>query len=64
MPAEAGILKNRTVMSLFAIKDDLVNAGARWVEQEVVVDDKLVTSRKPDDLLAFMRAVIATARGA
>ncbi|MBW1922763.1 MAG: DJ-1/PfpI family protein [Deltaproteobacteria bacterium] len=64
MPAEAGILKNRTVTSLFAIKDDLVNAGARWVEQEVVVDDKLVTSRKPDDLLAFMRAVIATARGA
>ena len=47
------------VTSFFAIKDDLVHAGAEWVDQEVVVDGNLITSRKPDDLPAFMRAVIA-----
>lgn len=58
MLASAKILEGRTVTSFFAIKDDLVHAGACWVDQEVVVDGKLVTSRKPDDLPAFMRAVI------
>ena len=43
---------------LFAIKDDLIHAGADWVDQEVAVDGNLITSRKPDDLPAFMRAVI------
>ena len=58
MLASAGILSGRKVTSFFAIKDDLINAGAKWVDQEVVVDGKLVTSRVPDDLPAFMKAVI------
>ncbi len=58
MLASAGILSGRSATSFFAIKDDMINAGARWVDQEVVVDGKLVTSRTPDDLPAFMRAVI------
>lgn len=58
MLASAGILKGRKVTSFYAIKDDLVHAGAQWVDEEVVVDGKLVTSRTPDDLPAFMRAVI------
>lgn len=53
-----GLLKGRRATSFFAIKDDLVNAGARWEDSEVVVDGNLVTSRKPDDLPAFMRACI------
>ncbi len=59
MLASADIVRQRTVTSYFSIKDDLVNAGGRWVDQEVVVDANLVTSRTPDDLPAFMRAIIA-----
>lgn len=44
--------------SFFAIKDDVVNAGGVWEDSEVVVDKNLVTSRKPADLPAFMRACI------
>jgi protease I len=44
--------------SFYAIKDDLIHAGANWVDEEVVVDRNMVTSRTPDDLPAFMRAVI------
>ena len=51
----AKILKGRKATSFFAIKDDVANAGAAWVDEEVVVDRNLVTSRKPDDLPAFMR---------
>jgi protease I len=58
MLASAEILANRTVTSFFAIKDDLIHAGAKWVDREVVVDGNLITSRKPDDLPAFMRATI------
>ena len=58
MLASAGILKNRKVTAFFAIKDDLLHAGADFVDEEVVVDDNLVTSRTPDDLPAFMRAII------
>jgi protease I len=58
MLASAEILKGRTVTSVPAIKDDLIHAGANWVDEEVVIDGKLITSRKPDDLPAFMRAVI------
>ena len=58
MLASANILEGRTVTSFFAIKDDLTHAGANWVDEEVVVDGKLITSRKPDDLPAFMKAVI------
>lgn len=57
--ASAGILKGRTVTSFSAIKDDVVNAGARWVDQEVVVDGHLITARKPDDLPAFCGALVA-----
>ena len=53
-----GMLKGRKVTSFFAIKDDMVNAGATWIDAEVVVDGNLVTSRKPDDLPAFNRACI------
>jgi putative intracellular protease/amidase len=51
----AKILKGRSATCYFAIKDDLINAGASYVDQEVVVDRNLVTSRRPDDLPAFMR---------
>lgn len=54
----AGMLKGRKATSFFAIKDDVVNAGAEWSDAEVVVDGNLVTSRKPDDLPAFCRAAI------
>ena len=54
----AGILSGRKSTSFFAIKDDVVNAGSRWQDAEVVVDGNLVTSRKPEDLPAFMRACI------
>lgn len=53
-----GMLKGRKVTSFFAIKDDMINAGATWIDAEVVVDGNLVTSRKPDDLPAFNRACI------
>ena len=54
----AGVLKGRTVTSFFAIKDDVTNAGATFLDQEVVVDGNLITSRKPEDLPAFMKAVL------
>jgi protease I len=53
-----GALRGRRITSFFAIKDDMTNAGAEWVDAEVVRDRNLITSRKPDDLPAFMRAVI------
>jgi protease I len=59
MLASARIITNRRVTSFFAIKDDLIHAGAEWVDEEVVIDRNLITSRKPDDLPAFMRAVIS-----
>lgn len=59
MLASAKILAGRTVTAFFSIRDDLVHAGAEFVDKEVVVDGKLITSRKPDDLPAFMKAVIA-----
>ena len=59
MLASAKILANKRITSFFAIKDDLIHAGAEWVDQEVVVDGNLITSRTPDDLPAFMRAVVA-----
>jgi protease I len=58
MPVSAGILKGKRATSFFSIKDDLINAGANWVDEEVVVDGNLVTSRKPDDLPAFCRAIV------
>ena len=58
-----GMLKGRKATSFFAIKDDVVNAGAHWVDAEVVVDKNLVTSRKPEDLPAFCRAAIQALSG-
>lgn len=58
VPASAGILSGRRLTSFFAIKDDLINAGAQWVDEAVVIDDNLITSRTPDDLPVFMKAVI------
>jgi protease I len=55
----AGVLQGRRATSFFAIKDDVVNAGAQWTDAEVVVDRNLVTSRKPDDLPAFLQACLA-----
>ena len=54
----AGILRNRRATCFFAIKDDVVNAGAKYEDAEVVVDNNLVTSRKPEDLPAFCREAI------
>ncbi|TYB79732.1 type 1 glutamine amidotransferase domain-containing protein [Bizionia myxarmorum] len=51
--AEAGVLKGRKVTSYGSIKTDIINAGANWVDEEVVVDNGLVTSRSPEDLPAF-----------
>lgn len=55
----ANVLKGRSVTCFFGIKDDVVNAGGRYRDAEVVVDANLVTSRKPEDLPAFCRAAIA-----
>ncbi len=54
----AGIVKGNKVTSFFAIKDDLIAAGGVYVDREVVVDKNLVTSRKPEDLPAFVAAII------
>lgn len=54
----AGILQGKKATCFFAIKDDLVNAGATYVNQEVVVDGNLITSRTPMDLPAFCRAIV------
>jgi protease I len=59
MLVSAGVLKGRRATSFSSIKDDMVNAGAQWVDAEVVVDGALITSRKPDDLPAFCRAIVA-----
>lgn len=58
MLAEADIVRGRTVTSFFAIKTDMVNAGANWVDKEVVRDGNIITSRVPSDLPSFMRAII------
>jgi protease I len=58
MLASAGILKGKKVTGFFSIKDDLISAGANYLDEEVVRDRNLITSRKPDDLPAFCREVI------
>ena len=54
----AGILKGHTATCFFAIKDDLIAAGANYVDREVVVDGNLITSRKPEDLPRFVQEII------
>lgn len=61
VPASAGIVEGRRATSHPAIADDLRNAGAEWEDAEVVVDANLVSSRRPPDLPAFMRALIEVA---
>jgi protease I len=58
MLASAGILKGKKATGVIAIKDDMVNAGANFVDAEVVRDGNIITSRKPDDLPAFCREMI------
>jgi protease I len=63
---EAGAARGRQMTSWPSLKTDLKNAGANWVDKEVIVDQKLVTSRKPDDIPAFNREMIqlfSAARG-
>lgn len=55
---EAGVAKGRTLTSFPSLKTDLTNAGAHWVDKAVVIDGGLITSRTPDDLPAFNRALI------
>ena len=55
---EAGAVSGQRMTSWPSLKTDLRNAGAEWVDDEVVVDQKLVTSRKPDDLPAFNRETV------
>ena len=57
------ILKGRKITCFIAVKDDVVNAGATFIDEEVVVDGKLITSRKPDDLPAFCREIIKALNG-
>ncbi len=56
--ASAGVVKGKKVTAFYAIKDDLVNAGAEFIDAEVVVDGNLITSRNPFDLAAFCREII------
>lgn len=60
MLAEADICRGRRLTSVTAIRTDLKNAGAEWVNEEVVQDGNLITSRTPDDLPAFCRTIIGT----
>ncbi len=59
----AHIVNGVTLTSFYAIKDDLKNAGAKYVDEEVVVDGNLITSRSPEDLPAFMREAIKFLNG-
>jgi len=58
VPASAGILQGKKATCFFAIKDDVIHAGATYVDQEVVVDGNLITSRTPNDLPAFCRELV------
>ena len=59
---DAGVVEDRTLTSWPTLKTDLTNAGAEWVDREVVVDGNLVTSRKPDDIPRLQPRVHQTAR--
>lgn len=58
MLASANVIAGKKVTGFFAIQDDLKNAGATFVDEEVVQDDNIITSRKPEDLPAFCRTII------
>ncbi len=61
---EAGAAKGRCLTSWPSVKTDILNAGGNWVDEEVVQDGNLVTSRKPDDIPAFNRAMVKLFSGA
>lgn len=58
LPVSAGIIKGRTLTSWPSLQDDIRNAGGTWVDREVVEDNNLISSRKPDDIPAFNKALI------
>jgi len=58
LPASTGLVEGKRATSFFAIKDDVVNAGGLWEDSEVVRDGNLITSRKPEDLPAFLRTIL------
>ena len=60
---DADVLRGRTITSFPSLKTDLKNAGATWIDQEVVVDNGLVSSRTPDDLPAFTKAMVDAIAG-
>jgi protease I len=55
---EADVVRGRTLTSWPSVKTDITNAGGEWVDEEVHVDDGLISSRKPDDLPAFCKAIV------
>jgi protease I len=59
VPISAGILRGRKATSVDAIRDDMVNAGAEWVDEAAVVDGNLISARTPADLGPWMRALLA-----
>lgn len=58
VPISAGIVKGKKMTCFFAVKDDVMNAGAEYIDKEVVVDGNLISSRTPEDLPAFCRAIL------
>jgi len=60
---EAGVVRGKTMTSWPSIHTDLINAGARWVDEQVVTDGNFITSRKPDDIPAFSKAIIQAVSG-
>ena len=59
----AGIVRGRRLTSTVGIRDDVVNAGAEWVDQDVVVDGNIISSRVPKDLPAFGEAMVGWLAG-
>jgi protease I len=57
---DAGVARSRHLTSWPTLRCDLVNAGAEWSDEEVVIDGRLITSRKPDDIPAFNKAILET----
>ncbi len=55
----ARVIQGKRATSFFSLRDDMINAGADWVDEEVVVDGSIITSRSPEDLPAFCRAIVA-----
>ncbi len=63
IPISGGIVKGYTCTSTPGIKDDLVNAGAKWIDKTVVIDRKMVSSRRPDDLPQFCNGILKVLLG-